>query len=421
LTKQKSDFFRSIMVLTSGTVLAQVIGYLFTPILTRVYSTEQMGDMGVYMRAIGFISALATARYELSLPLPKNDGHSYQLYRLSIRIATYMLVATSIIGLIYLLITPFSWFELLFLLLTIFGSFFMVLINLGTNWAIRKKQFRSISVSKVTNTLSSNVFRYIFGIWGWGSAGLLIATCTGFALSCVSFIREFFSLRKFHGGKQNKKMAVLRKKYRQFPEVSLPHALLDLGRDLLVATLIIAFFSKDVFGSFNHSYTILRLPLMLIGASIGQVFFNRCSEMMHAKQDIYPLLRRTMWMLLLLSILPFGVIFFFGEPLFAFIFGANWGEAGYYSEIMAIWLLFNFVNSPISSIPLILNRQKEFFALGIVNTIIQMVAFGVLPFIIGQTKQDFILILWILSISQALFLIVVSLLTLHYARQGSKA
>lgn len=417
---KNNDFLKSVMVLTSGTVIAQIISYMITPILTRIYSTEEMGDLGVYMRAVGFIAALATARYELSLPLPKSNSHSFILYRLSLRIAGYILLACAGLGVVYLMIRPFTWYELFFVSITLISSLFLVLINLGTNWSIRMKQFNKISFSKIMNSTASNLLRWLFGFLGWGSIGLLVATLIGFFLSSLTFVKELFQLSRSHGSVSKKKMYVLSKEYRQFPLVSLPHVLIDLGRDLLVATLIITFFSKDIFGSFNHSYSILRLPLMVIGASIGQVFFNRCSTMINEGKDIYPLLRKTMVSLLGLSIIPFGLIFFFGEPLFAFVFGSNWADSGYYSEVMSIWLMFNFVNSPVSSIPLILNRQREFFVLGLINTAIQIFAFGVLPLIIGSTKESFLVILWILSISQAIYMNVVSLFTLYYSKKGVK-
>jgi O-antigen/teichoic acid export membrane protein len=379
-----------------------------------------MGELGVYMRAVGFIAAMATARYELSLPLPKNDKHSFILYRLSLRIAAYILLACAVVGMIYLLMRPFNWGEVIFVFITLVSSLFLIMINLGTNWSIRMKQFNKISFSKISNSLSSNLLRWLFGVFGWGSLGLLFATLIGFFLSSLSFIRELFQLSTSHGKISKRKMYVLSREYRQFPLVSLPHVLIDLGRDLLVAALIIAFFSKDIFGSFNHSYTILRLPLMVIGASIGQVFFNQCSAMINEGKEIYPLLRKTMIILFALSIVPFGLIFFIGEPLFAFVFGANWSESGYFSEIMAVWLMFNFLISPVSSIPMILNRQKEYFVLGLVGTAMQLFCFGVMPLLIGTTKSDFITILWAVSFSQTAYLVFGVFYALHISKKGRK-
>ena len=77
----RSDLFKSFTVLFSGTLIAQIIGYAVAPILTRLYSTAEMGEMLYYMRIIAFISSIATLRYEAALPLPKRDEHSYLMYR----------------------------------------------------------------------------------------------------------------------------------------------------------------------------------------------------------------------------------------------------------------------------------------------------------------------------------------------------
>jgi O-antigen/teichoic acid export membrane protein len=267
----------------------------------------------------------------------------------------------------------------------------------------------------------SNILRWIFGLLNWGSLGLLLATLIGLMVSSVTFIKELFGLSKTHKDViSSKKMYVLSREYREFPFVSLPHALIELGRDLLIAALIVSFFSKEVFGSYNHSYTILRLPLMVIGTSIGQVFFNRCSIMVNEGQSIYPLIRKTMLILFVLSVIPFGVIYFFGEPLFGYVFSNSWAESGYFSEIMTPWLMMNFIISPVSSIPMILNRQKEYFYIGLIGTAMQLFCFGVLPMIIGYSKESFVTVLWVMSISQALFLIFGVYYALYISKIGVK-
>jgi len=417
----KSGFVRSVIVLTTGTVIAQSITYLIAPILTRIYSTEEIGDFGLYMRAIGFISALATARYEFSLPLPKNDSHSFLLYRLSLRIAGYILLACGILGFIYLLTQPFNLNQVLFVFITIFSSGFLVLINLGTNWSIRKKHFKKISFTRISNSFVSNGLRLGFGLLHMGSIGLILASLIGYIVSSLSFVKDFFQLKKFNALLfSNKKMYVLSREYKQFPQVSLPHVVIDLGRDLLIAGLIVYFFSKDIFGSYSHSYTILRLPLVLIGTSIGQVFFNKCTVMINEGKRIDKVLEKIFATLLLISVVPFTVIFLWGEPLFYFVFGHKWGDSGYYSEIMAIWLMLNFLISPISNIPMILHRQKEYFTLGMISTVTQLFCFGILPLVLGDTKVVFIQILWIVSISQAIILSFIFFMTIYYARLGVK-
>lgn len=409
------------MVLTTGTVLAQAIGYLITPFLTRIYTTEDFGDFGMYMRAIGFLSTLATVRYELAIPLPKQDSHSFLLYRLSLRIALYMLSISLIIGILYGLLQPSDQFGLAFIVITVLSSFFVVFSNIGTNWAIRMKHFKSISMSKMVNSISSNGLKWIFGLTGLGSLGLLLGSLVGYILSCLPFSKEFTNVsNRMKPFRSESKTLLLSRQYKEFPYVSLPHALIDMGRDLVVATLIIAFFSKSIFGSYSHSYAMMRLPLIIVGTSIGQVFYNRCSEMINNGKEIYTLLRKTILILLSLSIIPFGLIFFFGEEIFAFVFGEKWADSGRFSEIMSLWLLLNFVMSPISNIPMILKRQKAYFVFGLISTVLQLGFFSILPLIIGNTVQDFENILYGLTIAMILYHIFVIWMSLYFAKLGVK-
>ena len=57
---------------------------------------------------------------------------------------------------------------------------------------------------------------------------------------------------------------------------------------------------------------------------------------------------------------------------------------------MSIWLFGNFLASSISTIPLIIGRQKEFFFLGLISSAIQIIGFGVLPLYIGNNNDAFI-------------------------------
>ena len=97
----KGDFVKSVAVLMTGTVLAQVISYALWPIIADYYNQSQMADFNLYMRVISFIGALATARFEMSLPLPKSDSHSFLLFRLSLKIAMITLLISGIAGLVY--------------------------------------------------------------------------------------------------------------------------------------------------------------------------------------------------------------------------------------------------------------------------------------------------------------------------------
>ncbi|MDB0063083.1 hypothetical protein N9F27_03195, partial [Crocinitomicaceae bacterium] len=267
----KGDFVKSVAVLMTGTVLAQVISYALWPIIADYYNQSQMADFNLYMRVISFIGALATARFEMSLPLPKSDSHSFLLFRLSLKIAMITLLISGIAGLVYFWVVSGTFNYFLFGLLSLLSAFFVVFINLGTNWAIRMGEFSRISYSRITNSVVSNSLRLGFGLLHWGSFGIIFASLLGYFASSLGFVKDFLSNNILYKHlKSKRKTFALATEYREFPLVSLPHVLIDLGRDLLVAFMIIYFFGKDVFGSYGFSLMMLSVPIAIIGQAISQ-------------------------------------------------------------------------------------------------------------------------------------------------------
>lgn len=406
----------------TGTVLAQVINMIMLPVLTQYfYSPEAFGEFNLYMRLVGFVSGIAAARFEMSLPLPKYDGHSYLLYRLSLRIALISMAAMVVAGGVYLLIQPDTIFDLPFLAISLVSTFFVVFINLGTNWSIRKKAYRAISRQKIVGALSSNGLRVVFAFLSFGSIGLILGTMLGYMLSSFWYIADYFKLsQKGFRNYSVKKNKVLVKEYREFPLINLPHVSLDLGRELLVAMFVAQYFGLEVFGWFSVSHAILKMPIALVGVSIGQVFYGRTTELVNQGKPVYALLRKTMLTLILLSIVPFMIVFFFGEPIFEFVLGTDYAESGRYSEIMAIWLMLLFVVSPTSNLSLVLRRQKEYFILGIVNSAIQLLGFGLLPLFLGTDGNAWEVVLTIVTIAMTINFVGVALASLYFARKGVK-
>jgi O-antigen/teichoic acid export membrane protein len=399
LTKRiySSDFLKSLTVLVTGTIIAQSIGYLLAPVITRIYTPQEMGEFAIFQRIVVLIATVATARYELALPLPKKDKDAFYLFRFSLKLTIITTVSTAICAIIYGLLNNH---EIEYYLLTgagVISVFALAFFNLGTNWSIRMKSFKRISLSKMTSSFSNNGFRVIFGLLNWGYIGLIISFLISYVVGASHFVRAFFKSKKASNiNFEEKKDLQIAKTYKDFPLASLPHALSDVLRDVLVAFIIIELFSESIFGSFDHSFRMLRLPIMIIGASMSQVFFNRISDYKKKEIPIYPLFKKLLLTLSLLSIVPFAIIFLFGEEIFGFVFGSNWYESGKLSEIMAPWLMLNFILSPLSTIPLVFNKQRSFFILGLSASLLQLFGFLYLPQLLAnETNQLYSVFQWV--------------------------
>ena len=398
---KNSDFIKSLTVLLTGTLIAQFIGYALAPVISRQFSPTEMGEFGMFQRWVVLLATIATARYEFSLPLPKRDEHSFQLYRLAL-FSTMVTLGITLVGfLIYGLYIDKAVGFALWALVLVFSTAALVFFNLGTNWAIRHKEFKRISFSKMTNSLSLNISRVLSGFFHMGKWGLFLSFLLSLLVGAAHFLKDFFHWnKKPTTSLSKKKMMSLARTYKDFPLINLPHALSDNLREVLVALLIIEVFSEQIFGSFDHTFRMLRLPVMIIGTSISQILFNRISSYRLEKKMLMPIVVKVFLSLSVLSLIPFSIVYFFGQPLFVFVFGEQWQESGRLSEIMAPWLMLNFVSSPLTIIPLVLEQQKKFFFIGISASIFQVLGFLVLPMLLNEYKDGMYMVFQIITWSQ---------------------
>ena len=398
---KNSDFIKSLTVLLTGTLIAQAIGYALAPVISRQFSPTEMGEFGMFQRWVVLLATIATARYEFSLPLPKRDEHSFQLYRLAL-FSTMVTLGITLVGfLIYGLYIEKAVGFALWALVLVFSTAALVFFNLGTNWAIRHKEFKRISFSKMTNSLSLNISRVLSGFFHMGKWGLFLSFLLSLLVGAAHFLKDFFHWnKKPTTSLSKKKMMSLARTYKDFPLINLPHALSDNLREVLVALLIIEVFSEQIFGSFDHTFRMLRLPVMIIGTSISQILFNRISSYRLEKKMLMPIVVKVFLSLSVLSLIPFSIVYFYGQPLFVFVFGEQWQESGRLSEIMAPWLMLNFVSSPLTIIPLVLEQQKKFFFIGISASIFQVLGFLVLPMLLNEYKDGMYMVFQIITWSQ---------------------
>jgi O-antigen/teichoic acid export membrane protein len=360
-------------ILLSGTFLAQAIGYALAPVLTRLYSPEEMGELNLFLRITGFISAIATLRYEMSLPLPKKDAHAFLLYKQSFKITAYVCATFLVLALLARISYP-EWSLTAMQIIPVFvATIFLVVINLGTNWSIRMSEFKEVTRQKLINSIVSNLLKWVFAFVHWGGWGLIIATVIGYVVSSMRYIFGYARLKeKFSGMNSRLKTRVLLKEHRDFPMMNLPIILVDNVRDLLIGAVVFGFYSASIFGSYSHTLAMLSLPIMLVSGSLSQVLFHQLAERSNSGKPMFSFVLKMMGVLVVLSIIPFGTLRFYGQEIFVWVFGSQWYEAGRYAELMTFWLMLNFIFSPLAVVPLVLKKQQYALLFSICSAAIQV-------------------------------------------------
>ncbi len=367
------SFVSDVLKLVGGTVFAQALAVLATPILTRLYGPEAFGTAALFAAITGIISVVACLRYELSIMLPKKDEDA----------ANILILSLILTGLTSAMTMPILWLG---------GGFIVRLLNapeLGqylwmvppavflsgafialSYWNARLKCFGNLSLAKMTASLSTSGIRIGAGFMGYANAGSLIeATIVGSAASTFMLgwrVWRNESVLLFKSVNP-KNMVKGLKKYKKLPIFDCWTAIIGAFSWQMPSLLLSIFFSPTVVGYYALSMAMLQLPMSLIGSSIAQVFFQRAAEA-KSNGNLSILIEKLAISLIGLGIFPMMLLAIIGKDIFIFIFGGAWAEAGVYVQILSIFLFFQFISSPISTLFSVLEKQRASLIYTIITT-----------------------------------------------------
>src|SRR3990170_4352978 len=98
LVKLKNSLFvKNVIIVMSGTAVAQIIGFSLTPIISRLFSPSDFGIFGSFNSMATIIAAGATLQYTQAIMLPKEKKDALHLFFFSV-------LCTFAVGLVSLII-----------------------------------------------------------------------------------------------------------------------------------------------------------------------------------------------------------------------------------------------------------------------------------------------------------------------------
>lgn len=367
---RESDFSRSVFTISSGTAIAQALPILISPILTRIYTPDQFATFGLFTALIGILGIVSTGKYEFAIMLPDDDAEAYTIASLSIIITIlFGLLAFAFILIFHSEIISFFnnpdlyfWIYLVPLGITLTGIF--QVLNFLSN---REKAYTLIAKSRVARSVVTSAINVLFGyikisLKTLQSFGLIAGLLLGQLLEIFILSRKRnrwiqFWTTSVHIGS----MKMLAKRYVNFPKFDVSSELMVTASIQLPILLFNRFFDKSVVGFYFHAHRVLSIPMSMLGSAIGQVLFRQLSAHRKDQNAFRELVGKAYKNLMLLAVVPYSLVGFFGIELFSFVFGEAWKEAGAYAQLIAPWLLFNFIGSPLTMIFSALEKQRQMF------------------------------------------------------------
>ncbi len=361
-----SRFTTNVLKLVSGSVIAQALGILLVPIITRLYSPGDYGAFQVFLSISSILAVLSCLSYQLAIMLPKEEEDSANIVTLCIALVSIISVVS---GGVFILLsgwvgetlnTPDLSQYLIFLPVVVFLNGLFVVVNY---WLSRRIRFGALATAQVANSVSSKFVQIGAGVGSASPLGLILGLIAGYGAALLVMlrgIREDLSLfRKAVSFDGIKRMAT---RYRRFPLFTSWSTVANSVSMQAAPLMLAAFFNPAVVGFYGMAHMVVNMPMSLIGSATGQVFFQKASEEKNRTGSVKTVVQEVHQRLVSIGIFPILILMIIGEELFTLVLGAQWAMAGGYARILAPWLLLVFIASPLSTIFSVLERQTVDFS-----------------------------------------------------------
>ena len=323
---------KNVSKLLVANIIAQGLGILVYPVLTRMYAPEDFALLSLFTTLAGVFVLFATSEYHYAIVLPQEDSKARALVHVCL-----LLVGVTV--LVLCLALPFSsviaglfkapdlarW---LWLLPVCVAS--LSLWNILNYWYIRRKAFSRISGYQISQSVFAASGKIGLGALGWLPGGLIVTTALAPLLSLLlsiglawrKHLSELITLRR----EEVRGAAV---EYANFPKFNLPRALVNSVGQSLPIWLLTPVYGLESVGHLSLALMASFVPLNIVARACYQVLYQKVSENVQQRASIRSeLMRFGLWIGICLAV-GMTIVYFIVPQLVTILFGAEWIESAF--------------------------------------------------------------------------------------------
>lgn len=388
-----NKFVKNTFTLVSGNFLAQIIPFLFAPVITRLYTPEQFGTFGIIISIVTIIVVIANGRYEMAVMLPKMDRKAVELCHAGYTI-NFTLSLLLMLFIIFFKSYVTVWFNLpatdsvLLYLIPLF-TLVMGSYNPLNYWLIRVKRFDLLSVGKIIQFVFIVLLTILFGYWGH-IHGLIYGYLVAWALYTA-----FTSFQAYKVGFFNYQFHVDRiidtaRQYKDFPLFNSISALLIVIAQTISTFYIQNHFSPEDTGFFSQCRQYVLAPLSLIVIAISQSFMQDVGLKIRQKISVISFVKNMFLISVIIGFFMTITVVWLAPDLFRVFFGDQWEMSGVFLQVLIFSYVVQSIVMPFGNIIHLLNKARHTLIFPIIYFSSLLVYFyyapkDIMSFLIGLT------------------------------------
>ncbi|MCI8783592.1 MAG: oligosaccharide flippase family protein [Dorea sp.] len=396
---KKSSFIKSVLSLSSGGLIGQVILTLSTPVIGRIYTASDMGDYTLIVSNANIIIAVSVLGMLTVFMLPKEDTEARELCRL---VTLCSLIICSICVVFLYLISPY-WkllntegisYSVALIVLWIYVTSYII-NNICYAYANRLKLYKVLFWNPIISAVVNMGLSILFGIMGLGFIGYTVASVISVFANIIHLIKHANPYSEIPDNKKIGYMNLL-KSYSRFPKFQMPSNLVSSIANQIPLQILSTAFSSSVLGYYSMVHKLMSLPTSLLAVPINRVYFQEASKRYREGDDIGEFSFRILESNIKIAILPISILMVFGRWIFKIVLGAQWEQAGAYAAVLGIYFLIGFCSSCLSGSFVIIGKNSWSLISASTNAVIGILLFALVNIFPGISEWTF---LFVMSVS----------------------
>lgn len=346
-------FLKNVAVQALGTMGAQFIPILLSPIILRLYAPEAFGEFGVAITVATFCGIMATLKMEHGVIQASTEAEAARTYWSVLYVSLSLSTALSLLTcLILAWVSPH---------LLSFWSMVLVPMQAAAMVMMRLKSYYVLKIEAYPIQARTRIIQSALGAGLTILMGLLYANAITLQLALLLAVSlTLLQLPAPRGRRFSwRSMAFVLKKHRKFLYFSLVGDTMNTLTVLAPQFLFAQVFGLAAGGQMAQTNRILMTPSKLVGGAIMEVFYRTALADKSGKGDQSLMFRYLSTALLnaVVGIPLFVTLYVFAEDIVPFVFGPEWVELGIYIKTLAAAICVLFIFGPLANMHYVLGTQ----------------------------------------------------------------
>ncbi|MFT5296889.1 MAG: O-antigen/teichoic acid export membrane protein [Colwellia sp.] len=361
----KSRYFRNVLTLLGSAAAAQVLALLLTPILTRLYTPEAFGFFNAFVGYSGTMALFLFFSIELAIVRPKSTGNLNRVFGLLVAVggtvATLIFITLLFESNFYYFIGFDKLFDIKYF---VFVGILCAALNIVLTYLVTRLEifgvYAKTQIAFVLGRFTITIALFYLGAINYGLViGFILPTIIN-----ILYLAHKTKLICYKPNFNRFSLKITAIKYQDLILFNTPAAIVNSIIVNFPIFYILKTYGVEVAGLFGLAYRMILLPVSMVNKAVGQVLYKKFID---KRNDFVYLIKFIFKNVALLSMsLPvFTILYFFGEEIFVFIFGAKWQMSGELASTMSPYIFISFIVSPLSYYFVAFDKNKQFTIINI--------------------------------------------------------